>query len=517
MNQALPTLEERLAREDYHESVAALQWHRYWKSPDDSWETALDVWPGAALYSPGLAQTLLTSVLKRFPARSQDEARMEMLDRATYYWAFESSEMPNAVIDELSRPRRCQPQPSDGAEAERNAIVSWMHAMTDIARHRTSRAIDRLDGVVRTAPDSAVRLRREVGRTLEELARDLMWRDTLDEPRYSPEGMKAAQLATEVDPESSRAAAFLATAFNLRANDSKFDAQAGRAYAQQALEQCERALELDERNRLAMAVRGHVLRDLGRLEEALAAYDRGLEAEPESSIFKLGRGRVFIILARYEDALSIAEELLRDDEQDAFALDLKANALYFLGRYDESLVALEEAIALEDPRGASETSRAFLLWFLGRPDAEDAFRQTIEKHRRIGAFAGLARLLIEKGDLGGAEVILKRAPLAESPSLLRGVLLWHKGEAGYIDTLNDYLADSSISQTVSTPLVKASSHALALALLGEEEEARSVFRDALPYRAPPDSFRRPEFDLVAGSDRCPSVVREMIATLWGSS
>lgn len=132
-------------------------------------------------------------------------------------------------------------------------------------------------------------------------------------------------------------------------------------------------------------------------------------------------------LADIEEALEL-ERILGHAEGESFCQAHRAEALVALGRAAEAAETAEKAIAIAERLGHREWT-AYALVALGhaRRDeqdldrAESAFRRSLETAKDLPLFAakaaaGVASVLIARGDLAGAEPFVARA-LSEGPML----------------------------------------------------------------------------------------------------
>jgi tetratricopeptide (TPR) repeat protein len=90
----------------------------------------------------------------------------------------------------------------------------------------------------------------------------------------------------------------------------------------------------------AFGQRATALRRLGLLKEALNDNNRAIELNPQEALEYYDRGVTYLKLRRYQDALSDFDNFLRTRPDSSDGYMGRGNALYDLGRLAEALDAL---------------------------------------------------------------------------------------------------------------------------------------------------------------------------------
>ncbi len=179
--------------------------------------------------------------------------------------------------------------------------------------------------------------------------------------------------AIELDPDDP-------VAYGLRGTIlSKTDRQA-------AFDDLNRAIELSPEPALAYSDRGNVYLELGDYEAALADFNQAIALDPDGSFYYLYRSIVYIPLAEWQLALDdLAEYARRAGDQvppevvdllDQFPLSTarefssRGRVYYYLGQYENALTDLEHAITLDPGNAAAYGSRGMVYYDLGQ--LEDA-------------------------------------------------------------------------------------------------------------------------------------------------
>ncbi|MEG4504890.1 tetratricopeptide repeat protein [Microcoleus sp. F6_B4] len=113
-----------------------------------------------------------------------------------------------------------------------------------------------------------------------------------------------------------------------------------------ALASFDRAIALDDNDRLAWVLRGNVLYDLKRPQEALASLDKAIELGANYQPVWALRGYVLHNLERYEEALASFDKAIELGANYHHIWVLRGNVLNNLERYEEALASFNKAIGL---------------------------------------------------------------------------------------------------------------------------------------------------------------------------
>ncbi|NIO16590.1 MAG: MBL fold metallo-hydrolase [Deltaproteobacteria bacterium] len=112
---------------------------------------------------------------------------------------------------------------------------------------------------------------------------------------------------------------------------------AQKGYLVEAMFCCDKELEANENNLMALELKASCLNDLGRFHEATGAFERLLEYRPGSTFALIGKGYAFMGLGRYEESLACFDRALKKDPDSREALMYRGMALYLSGRIDEAM------------------------------------------------------------------------------------------------------------------------------------------------------------------------------------
>jgi predicted O-linked N-acetylglucosamine transferase (SPINDLY family) len=114
-----------------------------------------------------------------------------------------------------------------------------------------------------------------------------------------------------------------------------------------ALEDLDRALQLQPAAPAILLNRGNVLFQLERVGEALASYQRSLELSPGNAEAHFNSGNALLSLKRYDEALRSYDEAIAVSADFAKAHYYRGNALRRLKRPEESLASYARALHID--------------------------------------------------------------------------------------------------------------------------------------------------------------------------
>ncbi|KKD04095.1 ATP-binding protein [Streptomyces sp. WM6386] len=134
-----------------------------------------------------------------------------------------------------------------------------------------------------------------------------------------------------------------AAAHALRGREWRHEGEYGRA-----LEEYDRAIELDPDAPLAHYGRGLTLQLMDDYPAALTALDRADALSPDTGWIIAERAETYRMAGRYEEALTDFDRALALDPTDAGALTGRAVCRHVLGRYDEALADFNRSFAIDD-------------------------------------------------------------------------------------------------------------------------------------------------------------------------
>ncbi len=139
-----------------------------------------------------------------------------------------------------------------------------------------------------------------------------------------------------------------------------------------AIEYCNKTLELDNTSAYAWNNKAIVLIILDKYEEAIQACDEAIRLNPEFKTAWVGRGVALKKLGKYEEAIQAYNEAIRLDPKVTAAWNNKGSALVSLSKYKEAIQAYDEAIRLDPEFKTAWVGKGTALNNLGRNTEADA-------------------------------------------------------------------------------------------------------------------------------------------------
>jgi adenylate cyclase len=152
-----------------------------------------------------------------------------------------------------------------------------------------------------------------------------------------------------------RALAAGSTAVRLDGNDPFAHVALGRVHTakgehDEAIQCCERAIDLNQSYASAHFGRAHSLWMSGRPAEAVRSHDEAMRLSPRDPLmwaFQASKAIALILLERYEEALDYARRAQRHPNTALWAFMPEVSALGLMGRTDEARAALERVRRLK--------------------------------------------------------------------------------------------------------------------------------------------------------------------------
>ncbi|HEV2339166.1 MAG TPA: tetratricopeptide repeat protein [Patescibacteria group bacterium] len=163
-----------------------------------------------------------------------------------------------------------------------------------------------------------------------------------------------------------------------------------------ALEQFDRAAQLDPENIEAHLGRGNALNELGRYQEAMSSHDKVIALNPENDIAFFRRGEAHHHLQRYSEALQDFDRALDLNPVDIWAMNGKGNVQLQQKQYQEALDQFNLALSLNPNNWMSIMYRGDALRLLGKPtEAYEEYKRALDiepRRSRLHSCIGYAYL-----------------------------------------------------------------------------------------------------------------------------
>jgi tetratricopeptide (TPR) repeat protein len=214
--------------------------------------------------------------------------------------------------------------------------------------------------------------------------------------------------AVKADPKFALGFAQLGEAYRL-----KYQLDKNTKWIDEALANCQKAAQLDDRLPVVYVTLGHIHRNTGKYDLALQEYQRALQLDPRSADAVIGLAESYDNAGRTADAEAAYRRAiaLRPDYWDGY------NELgVFLDnhqRYDEAIIQFRHAIDLTPDNASVYLNLGAVYIDSGDPkhylDAERALRKSITLEPSYPAYANLGNLYIQEKRYAEAAAAVEKA------------------------------------------------------------------------------------------------------------
>jgi tetratricopeptide (TPR) repeat protein len=135
-----------------------------------------------------------------------------------------------------------------------------------------------------------------------------------------------------------------------------------------AIENFDKALDIDPNNALALNKKGLALYNLSKYQEAITWFDKVLEIDPGHVNALYNKGLALGSLSKFQAAITWFDKVLEIDPNYFDALYSKGAALGGLGKYDEAITWYDKALAIDPSNFDVLLSKGIALGSLGKYD-----------------------------------------------------------------------------------------------------------------------------------------------------
>ena len=136
----------------------------------------------------------------------------------------------------------------------------------------------------------------------------------------------------------------------------------------EALEDFDRAIELNPKDDWAIALRGYTYRLMERYPEALQDFNRAIELNPKLDWAIASRGQTYHLMERYTEALQDFDRAIELNPKLDWAIARRGYTYLMLKLYNEALVDLNHAIDLDSDNNWYLYNRSLAYQALNQPD-----------------------------------------------------------------------------------------------------------------------------------------------------
>jgi len=202
--------------------------------------------------------------------------------------------------------------------------------------------------------------------------------------------ISALDRAVKADPRFALGFAQLGEAYRL-----KYQLDKDKKWIDEALANCQKAQELDDRLPMVYVTLGHIHRNTGNYDLALQEYQRALQLDPRNADAVIGLARSYNAAGRTADAEAAFRKAiaLRPDSWDGY--NYLAQFLDEHQRYDEAVAQYRHAIQLTPDNAALYLNLGAAYSAMGEkryPEAEQMLRKSIAIEPTYPAYANLGYL-----------------------------------------------------------------------------------------------------------------------------
>jgi eukaryotic-like serine/threonine-protein kinase len=211
-----------------------------------------------------------------------------------------------------------------------------------------------------------------------------------DKPGNLDLAIAALDDAVKADPRFALGFAQLGDAYRL-----KYRLDKDKKWIDEALANCQKAQQLDDRLPVVYVTLGHIHRSTGKYDLALQEYQRALELDPRNADAIIGLARSYDSAGRTADAEAAFKKAiaLRPDSWDGY--NSYAAFLNDHERYEDAVAQFRHAIQLTPDNAALYLNLGAVYSDMGAqhyPDAEQMLKKSISLEPSYGAFANLGYL-----------------------------------------------------------------------------------------------------------------------------
>ena len=213
--------------------------------------------------------------------------------------------------------------------------------------------------------------------------------------------------AVKQDPRFALGFAQLGEAYRL-----KYQLDKDKKWIDEALENCQRAQQLDDRLPAVYVTLGHIHRATGKYELALQEYQRALQLDPRNADAISGLARSYDAAGRTADAEAAFKKAiaLRPDSWNGY--NSYAAFLNDHERYDEAVAQFRHAIQLTPDNAALYLNLGAVYSDMGDkhyPEAEQMLRKSLALEPSYGAYANLGYLYMQQQKYAEAAAATEKA------------------------------------------------------------------------------------------------------------
>jgi len=179
----------------------------------------------------------------------------------------------------------------------------------------------------------------------------------------------------------------------------KYERTEERAWVENALVNCKRAVELDAREPQVHVTNGRVQNGTGEYEEAIESFQTALRFNPRSGEAYEGLARSYEGLKRPAEAEAAFQRMINLRRGDWRAYKQLGNFYFTRGEHEKAAAQYQRVVELSPDSALGYANLGSSYYYLNRFDeARKAWERSVELEVRATAVSNLASLLLMQGD-----------------------------------------------------------------------------------------------------------------------
>ncbi|WP_410633050.1 tetratricopeptide repeat protein [Amycolatopsis sp. cmx-4-83] len=267
---------------------------------------------------------------------------------------------------------------------------------------------------------------------------------------------------------------------------------------EEALAEIRRSLEVNPNEPIAHSIHGIILHHLQDLDGALIAFARARQLSPSDLTHVNNEAIALCALQRFEESLPLFDQSAEIQPLSLRTTLNHVEALHRTGRFPESLEVLTRAIGIEPSDARMHSLLGFTHCRLGNYD--EAARALLEAHRldpaNVTYTNNLGEALLMAGHDADALPHLRASAAGGADqveaSVLLAVAIHATDPAESTERLRHAIGRGHTGRL--TTFRNAEMRAIALSMLGKQDDAVEVLRHAADERRPDDLLQRPLYE-----------------------
>ena len=400
----LPLLEERCEDEDWVKAAVDMARYLFWLDEQRGWQWLIPRFVEGLAYSRDLRRGLLDVAVEwqtYFSLRSKRRLKKLQGDKAAAasdpltkleeLLGRASNEADADMLQELSDLARPEVGWLKGHdEVERKAILEWHKGKLGYRQKQYKHALHHYENALKGLPRNGTVWQKELASDLNNLGKQFIWPKDASSSTPSKDGLKATELAVELDGKNGyilynhavalddlghkeKAVAYYIESLAIEDRAARYNGL-GKVYRSlarypEAIAAYQKALDLDPNYAVAYNNRGLTYRDLGQHQAALADFGRAIDLNLDSAAAYNNRGTTYSALGQHEAALADYGRAIDLNPDYAVAYNNRGTTYSALGQHEAALADYGRAIDLNPDYAVAYNNRGTTYSALGQHEA----------------------------------------------------------------------------------------------------------------------------------------------------